>query len=282
MNNQMTTLATIHKGLCKISMAVYLTGRDVETGRSTLKAAIAKHHTAEVHALIAEVEGALKVANLPESLEYRISQVLTICSIQKARYRKALVIADAANAQRHEDTGMFQELIALRKAAKAEAIKAEEEIAPAFEVGQEVVLVSGQMATVQAIETDGQIKVRFICDTCSLTVSADKVKLIKHKDGGPTAAARDALLVLTNNGIGFGYNDRAPAMTLEELNEVATKIRAEALVALSHYHHSGSHTIRMLRGAVVSFTHSQMVKASAVKHLGALRELLVKTAAGGR
>lgn len=278
MSSKIETLAIIHKGLIKITDAVTRTARDVEAGRSTLKAAIAAHHTAEVYALIGELGDLVKVAALPEGLENKISQAVLICNLQQSRYRKALVSIDASNVQRYIDGGMFQELIAIRKAAKVEGERA----APAFEVGQEVVLVSGQMGTVQAVEADGQIKVRFICDTCSLTVTADKVQAITPKDGSHSAAARDALLVLTNNGIGFGHNDRAPAMTLEELNEVAAKIRAEALCALSHYHHSGSHTIRMLRGAVVSFTHSQMVKASAVKHLAALRELLVKAAAGGQ
>ncbi|MGL5589061.1 MAG: hypothetical protein ACRDDI_13490 [Aeromonas veronii] len=126
--------------------------------------------------------------------------------------------------------------------------------AAAFEVGQEVVLVSGHICTVQELMEDGQIKVRFICDTCSLTVSADKVLPVVAKSDGPAGCARSLLGVMVNHGCGFGYNDRAAGMDLDTMTGVANSMRSEMLRILAGYRHDDSPEIAAIRSAVVGLT----------------------------
>ncbi|QIZ02647.1 hypothetical protein AhyVDH1_042 [Aeromonas phage AhyVDH1] len=121
-------------------------------------------------------------------------------------------------------------------------------------LGQEVTLISGQLATVQQLMADGQVKVRFICDTCSLTVSRDKVRPVVAKHDGSTGCAKALLNVMVNHGCGFGYNDRAASMSLDHMTGAANSMRSEMLHILAEYRHDTAPEIAAMRSAVVGLT----------------------------
>lgn len=135
-------------------------------------------------------------------------------------------------------------------------------------IGQEVTLISGQLATVQQLMDDGQVKVRFICDTCSLTVTADKIRPVIAKNDGPKGCAKAILGVLIDHECGFGFNNRAPDMDLDKLTDVVNAMRPKMLHILAEYRHTN---VAGMRAAVVGLTGFMgcMVGLKCIDHLKA-------------
>lgn len=158
-------LATIHKDLIAVTTAVRNAAADVRNDRRTIKAASEEQHTAEMNEKAARLDRmTLNTEDMGHELRGQIRECLLAYSYQRDNCKRSRqqFIQQGAFVSAYTEGGMFQELIALRKAAKAEQTPA---------VGAEVALIDGRIGTVQGVDGNG-VKVRMNCDTYSITTSA--------------------------------------------------------------------------------------------------------------
>ena len=129
-------LATIHKDLAAVTTAIQNAARDVRNGRSTIKAASEECHTPANDEIAARLDRmTLNTTDIGFGLRTKIRDCLLAYSYQRdnCKRNRAQFIEQGQTISILTETGMFQELIALRKAAKA-AAAAGEELAPALDV----------------------------------------------------------------------------------------------------------------------------------------------------
>lgn len=129
-----TRLATIHKDLMKVVTAISNAARDVKAARLTIKLASEQHHTAENDKLADRLDRmTLNTSDMGFGLRGSIRTALDAYSFQRDRCKRnrAQFIDQGAVVASLTLDGMFQELIALRKAAKAAVVATAEEVAPA-------------------------------------------------------------------------------------------------------------------------------------------------------
>lgn len=129
-------LATIHKDLAAVTTAIQNAARDVRNGRSTIKAASEEYHTAANDEIAARLDRmTLNTTDIGFGLRTKIRDCLLAYSYQRdnCKRNRAQFIQQGQIVSALAEGGMFQELIALRKAAKA-AAAAGEELAPALDV----------------------------------------------------------------------------------------------------------------------------------------------------
>lgn len=116
-------LATIHKDLCDVTAAVTGAARDITMQGLTIKAASEKRHTAEVDKKAEQLDRmTIDTTDLGHGLRNAIRTVLDVYASQRdnCKRNKAQFVNKAAIIEGITADGMFQDLIALRKAAKAE------------------------------------------------------------------------------------------------------------------------------------------------------------------
>ncbi|APU01190.1 hypothetical protein [Aeromonas phage 32] len=118
-------LATIHKDLCAVAQAVTMGASDITTMGLTIKAASEKRHTPEMDKVAERLDRmTLNTTDMGFGLRVTVRTVLDCYSFQRdcCKRNKAQFVQQGSIVSELTEGGMFQELIALRKAAKAEAV----------------------------------------------------------------------------------------------------------------------------------------------------------------